>query len=133
MADHLSHPWIEELGNHVYVWRVPAEPTTEELASALKAIRHWIVQLDEPYGWVNDPRALRLATIALERKMVADHLRVVEPYSVRFCKGMCTIVSNPLIRGIGTAIGWLYAYPFPVAYEPSEKAALSWVYAQMDA
>lgn len=102
-----------------------------ELSRALVTIQKWIRELDEPYGWINDPRALRVATIAVERKMLADHLRLVEPYSIRYCRGMATIVNGPVVRGIMTAINWLYTYPFPVTYCATEEAALAWVRAQL--
>jgi len=131
VSTHLRHEWIEEFEHHLYVWRIPPEPSTVELRRALATIQKWIRELDEPYGWINDPRALRVTTIAVERKMLADHLRLVEPYSIRHCRGMATIVNGPVVRGIMTAINWLYTYPFPVTCCATEDAALTWVRAQL--
>lgn len=122
---------MEEVGAHLYVCRIPPQPSTEEIGAALAAIRAWVPSLDRPYGWVNDPQHLRLATVALERKMIADHLRFVEAYSRRYCAGMATIVTSPTVRGVLTAIGWLYEYPFPTRYSENEAEALGWVRRQM--
>lgn len=131
VSRHLKHEWIEELDHHLYVWRAPPAPSTVELSRALVTIQRWIRELDEPYAWINDPRALQIATIAVERKMLAEHLRLVEPYSIRYCRGMATIVTGPVVRGIMTAINWLYNYPFPVTYCATDDAALLWARAQL--
>ncbi len=131
MSAHLVHSWVARIDRQLYVWCVPPEPTTLDLEQALAAIRAWIRELDEPYGWITDPRNLRMSTVASQRRILVDHLRAVEPYSRRYCAGMATVVTNPLVRGIGTAVAWLYDYPFPVAYAGTMDEAEGWARAHL--
>jgi hypothetical protein len=122
----LHHPWVDERAAPLYLWRVPPEPSTEALTESLAAIRHWMPTLDGPYGWINDPRHLRIAVIASQRKMLAEHLREVQLHASRWCAGMATIVSHPAIRGIGTAVGWVTPYPFPIEWCADLDEAWTW-------
>ncbi len=133
MSAHFVHPWVDQIDHQFYLWRVPPEPTTRDLEHALGAIQSWIQDLDEPYGWVTDPRNLRIVTVASQRKIIVEHLHAVESYSSRYCAGMATVVTNPMVRGIGTAIAWLYDYPFPVTYAATLDEAVGWVRVRLDA
>lgn len=133
MTAPLQHPWVDATSAPLYVWRVPPEPSARDLDEALRAIRDWVPSLDAPYGWINDAGNLRVATVATERRMLADHLRFVEAYSSRYCAGMSSIVVHPWARGIATAVSWLYQYPFPVHYAQTEAEARAWVGEQLQA
>lgn len=111
----------------MFIWRIPEEPTPEELSDSLAAIQSWIRDLDHPYGWINDSSRLRIQVVASLRKQLAEHLKIVEPQSSRWCAGMATIALSPLIRGVGTAVGWLTPYAFATHYCESEATAIEWV------
>lgn len=132
MTGVIDHDWVDSSEAPLYVWRIPQEPDTEQLKDSLTAIQRWIVTLSGPYAWINDPRALRIQTVATQRQLIADHLRFVEPYSRRFCAGMATVAANAIVRGAGTAISWLYRYPFPTCFTTSFAQAHSWTRAQLD-
>ena len=131
MLAELERAWVDTKLAPLYVWRIPPQPTTEELISSLQIIHEWVSALDRPYGWINDPRALSLQVIAMQRKILADHLRIVEPYSVRWCAGMSTIVTHGLIRGAAVAVGWLVPYAFPTAFHEEYGEAEHWVRERM--
>lgn len=126
MIGRLNHPWVDERAAPLYLWRVPPEPSSEALGEALEAIQAWVPGLDGPYGWINDPRHLRVRVVASQRKMVAEHLRVVQSHAGRWCAGMATIVTHPAIRGIGTAVGWVTPYRFPVEWCADLEEAWTW-------
>lgn len=127
----LEHAWVETYRRHVYVWRIPPAPSDGELREAVAAIQVWVKTLDAPYGWVNDPRGLRISVVASHRQLLAEHLRIVGPYSKRWCAGMASIVPNPILRGAGTAIGWMTPYTFPTYWCSTMDDALTWVNAKM--
>lgn len=126
MTARLDHPWVDERAAPLYLWRVPPEPTSEALAESLAVIRQWMPSLDQPYGWINDPRNLRIAVVASQRKLLADHLEQVRLHASRWCAGMATIVTHPAIRGIGTAVGWVTPYPFPIEWSANLEHAWGW-------
>ena len=127
MTGRVNHAWVDERAAPLYVWRLPASPSTAEIEEALHAIQRWVKTLDGPYGWINDPRGLRVRVLATHRALLGEHLRVVGPEALRWCAGMGTIVSSPTIRGVGTAGGWITPYTFPTKWCGSLAEAWPWV------
>jgi len=131
VTDAIHHPWVDDRGAPIYVWRIPPGPSTQDLSEALAAIRLWVPTLDGPYGWINDTRELSATVVASQRKLLTDHLSLVEPFAQRWCAGMATVVTNQAVRGVGTAIEWMVPHKWPTGYFTTIREAWPWVHGQL--
>ena len=129
--EQLAAAWVDSRCAPLYVWRIPRSPDTTELKAALSAIQTWVKTLDAPYGWITDPRALEVEVIAQQRSLLAEHLRIVAPKSELYCAGMSMLITNPVLRGVATAVGWMTPYSFPTAFHGSYAEADLWVRQQL--
>jgi hypothetical protein len=127
VTERVEHEWVDERAAPLYVWRIPPAPSTPEIEEALAAIQRWVATLDEPYGWINDPRGLQIRVVATHRALLAEHLKIVAPEAERWCAGMATIATSSAIRGVGTAVGWVTPYGFPTKWCGSLDEAWPWV------
>lgn len=129
----LEAAWVDTRCAPLYVWRIPPSPDAASLQAALHGIQQWVKTLDGPYGWIVDASELRVDIVATHRKALADHMRIVAPFSRKYCAGMSVLVTNPMFRQVATAVGWLTPWAFPTAFHASLSEADAWVREQLQA
>lgn len=63
----------------------------------------------EPFHVINDGLGILSAPNAAQRKLIADRAREHVPMSRQWVVGSATVVANPVMRGVVTALNWLTA------------------------
>jgi hypothetical protein len=71
-----------------------------------------VLDRQEPFGWLNDARTSYLPNARNRAAIAAHQARRATDYR-RWVKGVGTISSSALVRGIITAIEWIHPAPFP--------------------
>jgi len=108
----IDHPWFSNDLMPVYRWTFPAEATDEELAASLRAREDWAVRARHPMAWVIDLSNVTKAP-PTQRKALAEHLERFGELSTRWYVGAAIIVPSPWLRGVATAVTWLWPPKFP--------------------
>lgn len=89
----------------------PRPFTADDWAQLIRQIdRH--LDRNEPFGWINDGRSPHLPS-AHNRATLAEHQKRRAGDYRRLVKGVSTVTSSALVKGIITAIEWLNPLPFP--------------------
>lgn len=68
---------------------------------------------------------------ALARQRIVDRTQSVREMIERVIVGNAIVITNPLIRGAMTAIGWLDPSLRGVPYHPSREAGFEWAKAEL--
>jgi len=99
--------------------------TMEDLA-ALDGVYAAAFARSERFVAWSDLRGLKEVPGPLERRRTAEWLRQIEPQMRESCLGSCNLVSSPIIRGVMTALYWIFTPPVPQAFPAREAEALAW-------
>jgi hypothetical protein len=97
----------------------PSSTTEDDWVRMFQAYEQYY-ERREPFHVVNDGISVNAAISASQRRLIANKAKEHEPMSVRWCLGGATVVSNPITRGVVTAITWIA----PPAYKLTLHATL---------
>ncbi len=117
----IDHPWFSNDLMPIYRWIFPSEATDEELAESLRAREDWAIRVRHPMAWVIDLSNVTKAP-PTQRKTLAEHLERFGELSTRWYVGAAVIVPSPWLRGVATAVTWLWPpkFPYELCSEPIE-------------
>lgn len=107
----IKHPWVDSSIAPLYRVTFPASSSDEQLLAYCRAVEGWSARVSHPVAWLMD--LSRVAEVsAHQRAMFAKYMRGMEAFDRRCTKGTALILSSALMRGVVTAIFWLYDPPF---------------------
>jgi hypothetical protein len=128
-----KHSWFESQHAPIIIMRFPDHFRDDELEEALRAVTEWLLEsVDRPFGFIVDMQR-PLVVSAKQREMMAACEKAYAHVDRRYNGGQAVIVSNPLIRGVVTAIYWIAPPVYPVKTLASMAQAMSWLRPQLDA
>lgn len=84
------------------------EPTDDDIHAMFAAYEGCYARA-EPFHVVNDGLRIATAPNAAQRRLIADKAREHGPMSRQWVVGSATVVENPVMRGVVTALNWLTA------------------------
>lgn len=105
---------------HLYLQKFPVQATDEELTQFLSHLEQSLPAFERPYAWLVDLRDLATST-STQRRIYAEFDQRVADQDRAHCAGVALVISNPLTRGMVTAVHWIT----PPVYPHTTAATLS--------
>lgn len=126
----IDHPWFANDTIPIYRWTFPSEATDEELRTSFREREALAARVCYPMAWVIDLSNITKAP-ATQRKALAAHLERFGQLSARWYAGAAVIVPSPWLRGIATAVTWLWPPKFPYELFSEPLDAEHWAKKQL--
>jgi len=125
-SDERSSLFIDRSAGALTVFTFSGGPVLHADWQALLSEVDTIVRRDAPFGLIFDAR--RGVTLgATQRREAAEVLRRYErPFRTR-CRGLATVSSSTIVRGLITAVRWVFPAPCPDLIESDLEVARRWV------
>ncbi|MCA9600499.1 MAG: STAS/SEC14 domain-containing protein [Polyangiales bacterium] len=79
-----------------------------------------------PYGLLVDARESRAISPQLRRKL-ASYMQEQAPMSEKYCRGTALVMHSSILRGVLTALLWMYEPPFPIRVFEGFDTARAWL------
>jgi hypothetical protein len=122
----IKHPWVDSSLAPLYQVTFPASASDRSLLSYCHAVETWSAHVAHPVGWLMD--LSRVAQVsAQQRAIFAKYMQGMEAFDRCCTKGSALIFPNPLVRGIATAIFWLYVPLFRHRAFAEPREGLAWL------
>lgn len=122
----IKHPWVDSSLAPVYQVTFPVSASDQNLLAYCRAVEGWSKQVAHPVGWLMD--LSRVAQVsAQQRAIFAKFMQSMEAFDRRCNEGSALIFPNALVRGIATAIFWLYAPLFRHRAFAERSEGLAWL------
>lgn len=112
------------------VIRFSGEPIPLDEWSSLFTRMERLIVRGQPFGVLVDARR-GLGASAAHRKLAADFIKRNDAGLRRHCRGVVTVSSSALVRGVITAIQWIAPPPFPDRVDSQIEPALRWLEQQL--
>lgn len=122
----IRHAWVDSSAAPIYQVTFPAGGSDEQLLSYCRAVESWTSQVAYPVGWVMDLSRVKNVS-AQQRAMFAKYMEGLEAFDRRYTRASALILPNALLRGVATAIFWLYVPPFEHRTFAEAGEGLAWV------
>jgi hypothetical protein len=117
----IKHPWVDSSQAPVYQVTFPASASDAKVLSYCRAIESWSTHVAHPVAWLMDLSRVEQVS-AQQRAIIAKFMKGMEAFDRRCNKGTALILRSALMRGVATAIFWLYdpLFPHRTFAEPAE-------------
>jgi hypothetical protein len=126
----IKHPWVNSSEAPIYQVTFPTQASDDKLLSYCGAVEAWSQQVAYPVFWLMDLSHVGLVS-AQQRALFANYMRGMRTFDERCTKGSALILPNALLRGVATAIFWLYVPPFLHRTFAECNEGLAWLREQM--
>ncbi len=126
----IDHPWFANDTLPIYRWTFPSEATDEELQASFRKREALATRARYPMAWVIDLSNITKAP-ATQRRALAEHLERFGRLSARWYAGAAVIVPSPWLRGVVTAVTWLWPPQFPYELFSDPVDAKRWAKKQL--
>jgi hypothetical protein len=104
----IKHAWVDSSLAPLYEVSFPASASDEKLLSYCRAVESWSAHVTYPVAWLMDLSHVEQVS-APQRASFAKFMQRMDAFDRRCTKGSALILPNALMRGIATAIFWLYS------------------------
>ncbi len=113
MASYLPirHPWVDSSAAPIYRVTFPVSASDEQLLAYCRSVESWSNQVSYGVAWLMDLSQVEQVS-AQQRATFAKFMEAMGAFDRRYTKATAMILPNALLRGVATAIFWLYAPPF---------------------
>jgi hypothetical protein len=105
---------------------LPASATDSELLAYFDACENWSKRVTFPVGWVMDLSRVTGGT-ARQRALFAEYQERLSAFDRRYTRAAALVISNPVVRGLVTAVYWLKPPVYPYRMFARRGEALVWV------
>jgi hypothetical protein len=122
----IKHAWVDSSRAPLYQVSFPAHASDEKLLSYCRAVESWSAHVTYPVAWLMDLSRVEQVS-AQQRAIFAKYMQGMEDFDRRCTKGSALILPNALMRGIATAIFWLYSPRFEHRTFAACAEGLSWL------
>lgn len=115
----------------IVIMTAPSRPMSDQdFKDYLAWVEKHITCRGEAYALVNDARHAPAPTAA-QRKLVADQMERLRPFTRRHCAGNAMVFDSTLMRGIMTAIFWTTKPDYPTKVCATVNEAITWCEVQL--
>jgi hypothetical protein len=104
----IKHAWVDSSLAPLYQVSFPARASDEKLLSYCRAVESWSAHVTYPVVWLMDLSHVEQVS-AQQRASFAKFMQSMDAFDRRCTKGSALVLPNALMRGIATAIFWLYS------------------------
>jgi hypothetical protein len=122
----IRHPWVDSFSAPIYQVTFPANAADDKLLSYCHAVESWSTQVTYRVGWLMDLSQVESVS-AHQRALFAKFMEGMEAFDRRCTRATAMILPNALLRGVATAIFWLYAPPFEHRTFAEASEGLAWL------
>lgn len=105
---------------------LPASTTDNELLAYFDACESWSKRVTSPVGWVMDLSRVTGGT-ARQRALFAEYQERLSAFDRRYNRATALVISNPVVRGLVTAVYWLKPPVYQYQTFARRGEALVWV------
>ncbi len=121
-----------DLGFWPFVYmRLEGELTASDVHE-MRAAYDRVFARGESFVSLSDIRHVLGVPGAVERKLVADWMRDIEPEMQAHCLGSSNLMRSSLVRGALTAIYWVFTPPVPQQHPARVADSVTWCLARLD-
>ncbi len=124
------HSWIQEQTPGFYHIVFPQTSTEEEVAGFCRASLEYWKNIRCPTITIVDCRQVKKAPAA-QRKLFADNIDHIKPYSQKFQVAVALVVPNTLVKGLVTAIYWVAPPGYHYKVFTDIEIARTWLQEQL--
>lgn len=121
---------IDESDYPLVVLRFSGETMSSSEWAQMFSRLEGLIAREESFGLLVDARR-GLGASAAQRKVAGDFIRRNQEGLRRHCRGLVTVSSSAIVRGIITAVQWIAPPPFPERVEGDIVAARRWLEGQL--
>jgi hypothetical protein len=121
----INHPWIDSQRAPIYRVNFPATTSDDSLRGYCRAVEKWSGQVRYPIAWVMDLSRVTSVS-AQQRAAFAKYMAAMRKFDEQYTRASALILPSTLLRGIATAVFWLYEPTFPHRSFADHDEALSW-------
>jgi hypothetical protein len=116
----------------VYEYTIPAEATDEELDAFVRERDEWATRAHYPVAWLVDLSNITQST-ERQRRVFAEHLKGFQEHAAQWNGGSAIIAPSGWLRGVVTAVFWIWPPKFAYRVFAKRTDALEWAQLQLDA
>lgn len=114
----------------IVVMRVHDEFTMSDVEQMIRAFQRAFEREGKFVTWM-DARDVPKVPAPATRRAVAEWMRSIEAQMQEHCVGSCNLIRSPIIRGVITAIYWIYTPPVPQGVPANEEEGRRWCAARL--
>jgi len=122
----IKHAWVDSSLAPLYQVIFPARTSDEKLVSYCRAIESWSAHVSYPVGWLMDLSRVE-AVSAQQRAIFAKYMKGMDAFDRRCNRGSALVLPSALMRGVTTAIFWLYSPSFMHRTFAEPREGLVWL------
>ena len=128
----IDHPWVSHQHVPIYEYTIPTDATDEELDAFLRARDEWAKRAQYPVAWLADLSNITKST-ARQRRVFAEHLKGFQEHAAQWNGGSALIAPSGWLRGLVTAVFWIWPPQFAYKVFAKRADALEWAQMRLDA
>ena len=122
----INHPWLDSSLAPIYRVTFPERASDDALHAYCRAVEKWSTHVHYRVAWVMD--LSRVAHVsAAQRASFAKYMEGMKAFDMLYTRATALILPSAMLRGIATAIFWLYPPPFEHQTFSEYGEGLSWI------
>lgn len=128
--DGLSHPWVDTSRSPLIIVKYPALSTEPEINGFFDVMALWLRDVKTPWGLALDftDYQAKTSTAGKRNAFAAGSKRLAG--DLQHCLGIAAIAPSAIMRGIVTAVLWVFRPPIPHDVFANREAAMTWLQEQ---
>jgi hypothetical protein len=107
----IKHPWVDSSEAPLYRVTFPTNASDEQLRAYCRAVESWSLKVRYPVGWVMDLSQVAQVS-APQRASFAKFMESMQAFDKLYTRACALILPGAFLRGVATAIFWLYRPAF---------------------
>jgi hypothetical protein len=121
----LNHAWVDSSQAPIYRVTFPATTSDDKLRGYCHSVEKWSAQVRYPVAWLMDLSRVTHVS-AQQRAIFAKYMQSMRTFDEQYTRGSALVLPSTLLRGIATAVFWLYEPTFPHRTFAECEEGLSW-------
>lgn len=126
----IQHSWVESAQAPIYRVTFPATTSDDNLRAYCRSVEKWSANVRYPIAWLMDLSHVTHVS-APQRAAFAKYMAGMQAFDEMYTLASALILPSTLLRGIATAVFWLYSPTFPHRTFATCDEGLTWVREQM--
>lgn len=126
-----SHPWFFDRHQPIYGFQFPPEFSLEELQAFCIWFAGWYARQRTPMAMIADLSQMRSAS-SVQRRAWANFEKGSAADIKRVAAGVAVVLTNPMVRGVVTAVYWINPPVYPHNIVANRQQALAWCQQMLD-
>lgn len=126
----IPHAWVDSTDAPIYRVTFPATTSDDKLRDYCRAVEKWSASVRYPVAWVMDLSQVTHVS-APQRAAFAKYMAGMQAFDESYTLASALILPSTLLRGIATAVFWLYSPVFPHRTFAERDEGMTWAREQM--